>query len=65
MPNFRKIAMLTLGILAGNWVVDQWVIRSEANPNGFVDFSPGFGTDDVVRAGVVATTAIVVTRFVK
>jgi len=36
MPNFRKIAMLTLGILAGNWVVDQWVIRSEANPNGFV-----------------------------
>ena len=65
MPNFRKIAMLTLGILAGNWVVDQWVIRSEANPNGFVDFEPGFGLDDVVRSGVVATTAIVLTRFVK
>jgi len=65
MPNFRKIAMLTLGILAGNWVVDQWVIRSEANPNGFVDFQPGFGLDDVVRSGVVATTAIVLTRFVK
>tara|TARA_R100001086_G_scaffold227754_1_gene146973 strand:+ start:566 stop:763 length:198 start_codon:yes stop_codon:yes gene_type:complete len=65
MPNFRKIAMLTLGILAGNWVVDQWIIRSEANPNGFVDFQPGFGMDDIIRSGVVATTAIVVTRFVK
>jgi len=63
--NVRKIAMLTAGILAGNWVVDQWIIRSEANPNGFVDFSPGFGLDDVVRAGVVATTAIFVTRLVK
>lgn len=65
MPNFRKIAMLTLGILAGNWVVDQWIIRSEANPNGFVDFQPGFGVDDIIRSGVVASTAIVVTRFVK
>jgi len=65
MPNLQKIAMLTLGILAGNWVFDQWIVRSDANPAGLVDFTPGFGLDDVVRAGVVATTAIVVTRFVK
>jgi len=63
--NFRKIAMLTAGILAGNWVVDQWIIRSEANPNGIVAFTPGFGFDDLVRAGVVASTAIFVTRLVK
>ena len=65
MPNLQKIAMLTLGILAGNWVFDQWIVRSDANPNGFVDFTPGFGLDDVVRAATVAGTAIVVTRFVK
>jgi len=63
--NLRKVGMLTLGILAGNWVVDQWVIRSEANPNGLVDFQPGFGLDDVVRSGVVAGVAIALTRFVK
>tara|TARA_B100002049_G_C15837208_1_gene273571 strand:- start:314 stop:508 length:195 start_codon:yes stop_codon:yes gene_type:complete len=63
--NLRKVGMLTLGILAGNWVVDQWVIRSAENPNGFVDFSPGFGLDDVVRSGVVATVAIFTTRLIK
>ena len=63
--NFRKIGMLTLGILAGNWVVDNFVIRSEANPRGMVEATPGFGLDDFVRSGVVATTAIVLTRFVR
>jgi ABC-type arginine transport system permease subunit len=63
--NFRKIGMLTLGILAGNWVVDNFVIRSEANPRGMVEASAGFGLDDLVRSGVVATTAIVLTRFVR
>ena len=65
MPNFRKVAMLTVGILAGNFVFDQWILRSNANPNGFVEFKEGFGLDDVTRAAVVAPTAIVVSRLVK
>ena len=63
--NFRKIGMLTLGILAGNWVVDKFVIRSAENPRGLVDVAPGFGLDDLVRSGIVAGTAIAVTRFVR
>jgi len=64
-PSFQKIALLTVGVLAGNWVVDQWVIRSEANPQGWVDFQPGFGLDDVVRAGVVSTVAIFTGQLVR
>ena len=63
--NFRKIGMLTLGILAGNWVVDNFVIRTKENPRGLVDVAPGFGLDDLVRSGIVAGTAIALTRFVR
>ncbi len=67
-PSFQKIALLTVGVLAGNWIVDQWVIKRHdeaGKETGWVVVEPGFGQDDVIRAAVVSTVAIVTGQLVR
>jgi hypothetical protein len=67
-PSFQKIALLTVGVLAGNWIVDQWVIKqtnAAGQETGWVVVEPGFGQDDIIRAAVVSTVAIVTGQLVR
>jgi len=67
-PSFQKIALLTVGVLAGNWIVDQWVIKqvdASGRETGWVVMEDGFGQDDVIRAAVVSTVAIFTGQLVR
>lgn len=67
-PSFQKIALLTVGILAGNWIVDQFVIKkvdASGRESGWVEVAEGFGQDDVVRSLVVATVAIFTGQLIR
>ena len=67
-PSFQKIALLTVGVLAGNWIVDQWVIKrvdAAGKETGFIQMEDEFGQDDVIRAAIVSTVAIFTGQLVR
>ena len=67
-PSFQKIALLTVGVLAGNWIVDRWVIKQTdeaGKETGWVVMEEGLGQDDIIRAAVVSTVAILTGQLVR
>ena len=67
-PSFQKIALLTVGVLAGNWIVDRWVIKQTdeaGKETGWVGMEAGLGQDDIIRAAVVSTVAILTGQLVR
>ena len=51
-------------VIAGNFVADRWVIKSGPDdPTGFVEFSEGFGADDIARAAVIVGMILLAKKF--
>lgn len=54
----EKFAILVGSVLAGNYLAERFVLRVPGEAGGLIDVEPGFGMDDVVRAGIVAGIAM-------
>lgn len=56
----KRFAILGLGVLAGSYLADRWVL-----PMTGVGVSEGeFGTDDFISAATIAATIILLDRFI-
>lgn len=44
--------------LAGEWIAENWIIKDGPDDRGFIERSPGFGLDELARAGTVTVLAL-------
>lgn len=58
--NLKGFLIVLLLAVLGNYVAERFVIKDPNDPNdqGFVDFKPGFGTDDIARGATIALCVV-------
>ena len=54
---------IALGAIVGNFIAERWILKRTEDGPGFVMVADGFGMDDIVRAALIAATALTIRRF--
>jgi len=60
--NWKMFLTVTVAAVAGNYLTNQFVLRTQQTPNGFIAATGG-AQDDLVRGATIATSLLVVKRF--
>lgn len=51
----RNGVVVFVGVVAGNYVAEKWILKANPEDPGFILAANGFGLDDLVRAAVCLT----------
>lgn len=66
---FKELAVVGVGVIAGDMVFTKFIAkRYDAKGNvvgGFVEVEEGFGMDDIVHAGLIAVSIVLLSRVFK
>lgn len=66
---FKELAVIGAGVIAGDMLFTNFLAKRYDKDGkvvgGFIEVEPGFGMDDVVHAGVIAVSILVLSRFLR